>query len=91
MARNAFFNISKSTIEKYMAWSGKPVSAGLSLCGVVCEAVMKALDVSEFRAMDTIKQRVAHLARNEHVVGNCMFLDDVQANFMRQAKRKPAR
>ena len=84
------FNISKSTIESFMAWNGKPVSSGLSLCGVLCEAVQKALDMSEARAMEVIKRRVAHLAHNKDVVGDFMFLDEAQAN-LDQADKKEAR
>ena len=81
LANNAFFDTSRSTIEKYMAWNGMAVDTGQSLCGVLSQSVMLALDVSEPRAMAIINKRVAHLAHNTNVVGDRMILDEVQAHL----------
>ena len=81
LARNAFFDISKNTVEKFMAWQGKAVASGQSLCGTLVEACMNALDISEPRTMEIIKKRVAHVAHNKDVVGDFMFLDEAEANL----------
>ena len=90
LARNAFFDISKNTVEKFMAWQGKAVASGQSLCGTLVEACMNALDISEPRAMEIIKKRVANLAHNRDVVGDFMFLDEAEAN-LDAADKKEAR
>ena len=88
LAKSAFHNMGKSDIMDFMENSGKKLQGGQSLLATLVEAVMKTLAISEAKAMETAKRRVALLKAAQQQVGDFMFLDEVQANLDQADKKE---
>lgn len=90
MARQAFWQLDKATIEDMMEWSGMPLSECTTLFDAAFDGAKKALGITDEAALEVLRSRFAKLACHIEYVDDLMEVDEA-AQCLDEADRKELR